>query len=413
MKLINKLLRRNQMQSEGQAALFSPKDMFSHDMSEIEMAIAEKTVQMSDYPKIPLVEIATLGGVFAQLSPALRTVAQSVTVDGVGYMPINNLNGEALKAFSKSTPQIFAGAFKNQSTGKSTMAQFVKLSPQTIKTNAVMPINPAIMVMAAMLVHVNRKLDTIQRIQQQNLSFMQESKRAKLQGNLNMLTDILEHYKYNWENEQYRNNYHIKVLDIKQEAEHDMIFYQKQIADKIKELSAIATTQAMRESIAKVVDDFHNYSMALYSFSFSTYLEVMLLENFNKDYLDSVAQKVTNYQAYYHNQFIKCRDYTAKVSGNSIQIKIQEAVGQTEKALGNLISSSPILKKSPVDDWLKDSGNQLLRDKEKKIAQLVSAFESEQETGSELFIDSIRNVESICNDMQAIMFDKDYLYLVC
>ena len=128
-------------------------------------------------------------------------------MDGFGYIPINNLGGEALRQFAKSTPGIYAGSFRDLATGKNTMAQLVKLGPQTVTANSVMPINPMMMAMAVMMVQVNQKLDAIQKTQQDILSFLQEDKKAKLQGDLNMLSDILDKYKFNWDNDQYRNNY--------------------------------------------------------------------------------------------------------------------------------------------------------------------------------------------------------------
>lgn len=412
MGLFDKLLGRGQERQEEKALSAAPNTALPQEVSDIEKAIAEKATHLSEYKKIPLGEIATLGGVFAQLSPALRTVAQTVTMDGFGYMPINNLGGEALRQFAKDTPGIFAGSFKDLSTGKNTMAKLVKLGPQTVTANSVMPINPMMMAMAVMMVQVNQKLDAIQKTQQEILSFLTEDKKAKLQGDLNMLTDILDKYKYNWDNDQYRNNYHMKALDIKQGAEQNIVFYQKQIADKIKGLPPVFLDQAIRDTMNKIADNFHDYSMSLYLFSFASYLEVMLLGNFSEDYLNAVAQRVRDYQAYYQDQFQKCREYIAKVSGDSVQMKVQDAVGQAGKFLGNLIGSSPLLKKGLVDDWLKDGGEQLLKGKEEKIAKLVSEFETQQETGSEMFEDSIRCVRAICNETQAIMFDKENVYLV-
>ncbi len=412
MGLFDKLLGRERTHTEATAISPVSENTLSEDSSDIEKAIATHVEHLDEYKKIPIAEIATLGGVFAQLSPALRKVAQTVTMDGFGYMPINNLGGEALKQFAKNTPGIFAGSFKSLETGKSTMAQFVKLGPQTVTTSSVMPINPMMMAMAVMMVQVNQKLDAIQKTQQDILSFLQEDKKAKLQGDLNMLTDILDKYKYNWDNEQYRGNYHMKALDIKQSAEQNIIFYQKQIADKIEGLPAIFLDRAVRDMMDKIADNFHDYSIALYLFSFSSYLEVMLLGNFGTEYLNSVAERVHDYQAFYQDQFNKCRNYIKKVSGDSVQMKVQGAVGQAGKFLGNLIGSAPVLKDGPVDEWLKDGGEQLLRAKEERIAKLVAEFETRQDTGSELFVDNIRNVKTVCNETQAVLFDKDNLYLI-
>ena len=411
MGLLDRIFGKGQERPEETAISKATDSTLPRDSSDIEKAIAERAAHLGDYKRIPLGELATLGGIFAELSPVLRTVTQTVTTSGMGYIPIN-LGGATLKQFSKTMPDIFAGAFMSPSTGKSTMAQWVKLGPQTITTSSTMPINPMMMAMAVMMLEINQKLDAIQKTQRDILSFLQEDKKAKLQGDLNMLMDILDKYKFNWDNEQYRNNYHMKVLDIKQSAEQNIIFFQKQIADKIKGLPAVFLDQAVRDMMDKIADDFHDYSMALYLFAFASYLEVMLLGNFSVEYLDSVAQRVHDYQAFYQEQFDKCREYIAKVSGDSVQMKVQDAVGQAGKFLGNLIGSSPLLSKGPVDEWLKDGGEHLLKDKEERIARLVAEFEKRQDTGSELFVDSIRNVGTVCNDTQAIMFDKDYLYLV-
>jgi len=412
MGLFDKLLGRGQNQPEDKALVEKANPSLPQDISDIEKAISEKASHLSDYKKIPLGEIATLGGVFAQLSPVLRTVAQTVSVDGLGYMPINNLGGEALTQFAKDMPGIYAGSFKSFATKKATMAQFVKVGPQTVTANSVMPINPVMIGMAVMMVQVNQKLDAIEKTQQEILSFLQEDKKAKLQGDLNMLTDILDKYKFNRDNDQYRSNYHMKALDIKQSAEQSIIFYQKQIADKIKGLPPIYLDQVVRSTMNKIAEDFHDYSMALYLFSFSSYLEIMLLGNFNEEYLSSVAQRVKEYQTYYQNQFGKCRDYIAKVSDDSIQMKVQDAAGQAGKLLGNLIGSTPLLKDGPVDEWLKDGGERLLKEKEERITKLVAEFETSQDAGSEIFIDNIKNISTVCNGTQAVLFDKDNLYLV-
>ena len=95
------------------------------------------------------------------------------------------------------------------------MAKLVKLGPQTVTTSSVMPINPMMMALAVMMVQVNQKLDAIQKTQQHILSFLQEDKKAKLQGDLNMLSDILDKYKFNWDNDLYRSNYHTVILRCK------------------------------------------------------------------------------------------------------------------------------------------------------------------------------------------------------
>lgn len=411
MGLFKKFFGRENENSEEELIEYS-KSIISPESSEIEKAIEERASHLSEYKKIPLGEVAGLGGIFAELVPSLRTVVNSVTFDGLGYMPVNIHPGEALKQFSKIEPNLYAGSFIDSSMGKSVMAKFMKIGPQTVTAHAVMPINPVMVGMAVMMVQINRKLDEIQKIQKEILSFLQEDKKAKIQGDLNMLIDILDKYKYNWENDQYRSNYHVKALDIKQSAEQNVIFYQKQIADKIRGLPRIYMNQTIRDLMDKIADNFHDYNMSLYIFSFASYLEVMLLGNFSEDYLTSVAQRVREYQDNYLDQVNKCCDYLAKISGNSVQMKVQGVAGKAGKALGNLISSSALLNKGPVDEWLIGNGELILKNKDDKIAKLVDEFATKQENGSEIFAESIENVGTVSNETQAFMFDKEYLYLV-
>lgn len=411
MGLLNKLRGKGQEHPEEKTMIAENDSALPKDASDIEKAISERAAHLNDLPKIPLGEITALGGAFAQLSPALRTVTQTVTVDGLGYIPEGLPKGATLKQYSSKNPNSYISAYID-SSGKSKMVKLKKASPQTVTTTSQMPIDPMMIAMAAMMVQINQKLDAIQKTQQSILSFLQEDKQAKLQGDLKMLDDILDKYKFNWENEQYRSNYHMKVLDIKQSAEQNIIFYQKQIADKVKGLPAVFLDQALRDTMGKIADDFHDYSMALYLFSYSSYLEIMLLGNFNSEYLNAVAQRIQDYQAYYQDQFSKCRDHIVRISGDSVHMKVQDALGQTGKFLGNLIASSPLLSKGQVDEWLKDSGEQLLKNKDEKMARIAASFEQKQDTGSELFVDSIRYVKTVCNETRAVAFDQDNLYLV-
>lgn len=377
----------------------------------LEKALAERVqaIRLEDCTRIPLGTVGVLGASFAQIIPALRTVAQTVTVDGMGFIPINNLSGETLKMYSKATPEVFAGAFNRG--GKSVMAQLVKVGPQTITSSAVMPINPAMIIMAAMLVSIDKKLDKIQETQQHILSFLEQDKQAEMQANLNILGDILEGYKHNWDNDQYKTNHHIKVLDIKQSSEKNAIFYQSQIAEAIQHLPTIHLEQAVNDAVKKLTGLFHHYRMALYLYAYSSFLEVMLLENFREEYLSQVSDKVKENSTHYQNQFEKCRDMIKSYSSASVEKQVIGSLGTASKALGKLIAVSPLLSKGPVDEWLQSSGNKLLKDNEKSAEKTAARFDIEAEIGTEMFVESIKCVNIICNQTTGVLFDNDAIYI--
>ena len=151
MGLFDRILKRGKDSEKGELAAENPS-IVEEDI--IDKAIAERTqsIHLKNCLTIPLGDMAALGAGFASMLPGMRQVIQTVTTNGVGYIPINNLGGESLKAFRKATPHIYAGTFDRG--GKAVMAKFVKAPPQTLTTAAVRPIDPLTLVMAAMLVSV-------------------------------------------------------------------------------------------------------------------------------------------------------------------------------------------------------------------------------------------------------------------
>ena len=203
----------------------------------------------------------------------------------------------------------------------------------------------------------------------------------------------------------------MKVLDIKQTAEKNIIFYQEQIAAVIKKMSAIHLDQAVKATITDLGKLFSQYRMALYLFSFASFLEVMLLGNFRQAYLDQVAAKVQEYNQHYQIHFSECRDMIKKYSSESVETKVLAGIGNAGKALGKFIGSVPFLAQGPVDEWLQDNGEALLKGNDEKAQKIAALFSAGEKIGSEVFVDSIRNVALISNQTTDVLFDGEALYL--
>jgi hypothetical protein len=291
--------------------------------------------------------------------------------------------------------------------GTSILTKWAQAGP----ASAVMPINPATIMVAAMLANIEKKLDDIRDTQMKILSFLEQDKQAEQQGNLNVLTDILRGYKLNWDNAQYRQNHHMKVLDIKQTAEKNIIFYQEQIASEIKALPAIHLDQNVKDGVTKLEKLFRSYRMALYLFAYSSFLEVMLLGNFREEYLNQVADKVRAYNKHYQIQFSQSSDMIKEFSSASLETQIVAGLGNASKALGMFLASAPLLSNGSVDEWLQASGEQLLKGNDEKVSKAVSLFSGDAETDGDVFIDNIKNVGIISNRTTDVLLDGDALYL--
>ena len=353
-----------------------------------------------------------MGAGFSQLLPSLRTVTQSVTMGGQYYRVINNVSGEALKLANKNVSGIYSGAFKNAITGHSTMAKFQAVPGMTSAVQTVLPPDPTLILMAATLMMIEKKLDDIAQTGQQILSFLEMDKRAEQMGNLNLLNDMLRNYKYNWDNRQYKANYHMKAVDIWQAAERNIIFYQGQIETAMKALPALHFQQAVRETLDKLNRQFSDYRLALYLFSFSSFLEAMLLGNFDSDYLRQVADGLKERGKCYDELLEQGKKALKQYAASSIESSIQQGIGSLSKAVGKWIGEQPILRDGNVDEWLQEQGEGLSSAYEKQNAETASLLGGDKGTGCTLFADSIQSVESIQNHTGDVLLDGESLYLV-
>ncbi len=399
MRLFDKLLGRSgDSKAENELAVQSTSREVAPSI--ISRAIAERECSLSKAIRIPFTEAALTGGSLMQLAPTLKALAAGNQIGNGSLVRVVFPAGVKGNLAIDKAGMALGGILKDG--GGLAQARLVAVDPATLAAQAAM---------AAIMMEINKKLDNIQETQQRILDFLEQDKQAEQQANLNVLTGILEGYKHNWDNAQYLQNHHMKVLDIKQTAEKNIIFYQEQIAAAIKKMPAIHLDQAVKAAITDLGKLFSQYRMVLYLFCFASFLEVMLLGNFRQAYLDQVAAKVQEYNQHYQIQFSECRDMIKKYSSESVETKVMAGIGNAGKVLGEFIGSVPFLAQGPVDEWLQDNGEALLKGNDEKVQKIAALFSAEETIGSEVFVDSIRNVAVISNQTTDVLFDGEALYL--
>lgn len=399
MGLFDKLLRRsresttdNELSAQSANSLTAP--------SIISRAIAEREYNLNAAIRIPFTDAVLAGGSLMQLVPTLKALIAGNQVGNGSLVRVVFPPGVKGNLAVDKAGMTLGSILTNG--GGLAQARLVGLDSSALAMQAAI---------AAILMEINTKLDNLQETQQRILDFLEQDKQAEQQTNINILTSILAGYKHNWDNAQFLQNHHIKVLDIKQTAEKNIIFYQEQIASLIKKMPALHLDQAVKDAITNLGNQFSNYRMALYLFSFASFLEVMLLGNFRQAYLDQIAANVQEYSQHYLTQFTECCDLIKKYSSESVETKVLAGIGNAGKTLGKLIGSVPILAQGPVDEWLHDTGDQLLKSNDEKTANAVAVFSTGGRIGNEIFVDSIRNVGAISNQSNDILFDGEALYL--
>ena len=363
---------------------------------EVPSVMAEPDLKMRNATRIPLSDLSALGVAFQPLSAAIQTA-----VNGSGGSGIYFVNTMGKQMFHAGGSTEYIGALKS-STGAVGGGQ---------ARMTALACDPTMLFMAAALINIEKKLDTIQQTQEEILQFLEEKERATLQGNLNVLGDVARNFKYNWKNEKYKTNKHIIVQQIKKEAEASIILYREQIGKRLNKRSLIHSDLEVRSTLKKLQAQFQDYQLALYLFAYSAFLEVMLLGNFSEGYLNNVEQSITDYSYQYRTLYTKCYDLMKDYSKSSVQAGILSGLSAASKFMGNAIAKVPVISKSKLDENLIEAGSLLGTQGEQRAVVALSGLTQTRANVTVPFVENIRVITNLYNKPVQYRIDGDSIYV--
>ncbi len=378
-------------------------------MTDVEFSpmVLDEDTSLNEYQKISFDGIASLGSAFAQIPQAFRTVTSTVS----GGQQLYTLNMRGLTG----TVSSLGGDGVNMLTGVFNESGLIGNAVYNPVTNpsmiTTMPINPAMLCMSVALMGIEKKLDAIQQTQQQILSFLEQKEESVLKGNLKFLSDVLNNYKYNYDNERYKTNMHVKALDIKQVSEQDAIFYKKQISDLVNKKSLVHVNQQTDKLLADVQNKFKYYKLALYQFAFSSFLEIMLLENFDHEYLEKIAKTINEQSIEYKMFYTECYDKIENNAKTSVESVLLKGLSKATKAAGETVAKVPVISKSQIDEGLIAGGDKLRQLGNKKAEKAMDQFRENKADEVMIFAESIKNVDTLYNSPMRILFDDSNFYI--
>ena len=369
-------------------------------------SIHDEKINIEQYTKIPLSKLSTLGVGFLNLSEATRTITQSINTDGLyrGVLP----KGATKLAQAKDGTGAL-GAALDQNNKLIGQVRWIKQDNVTQVTT--MPYNPTMLFMAATLMSIDKKLESIQETQQKILSFLENKEKANLKASLDTLSDILNNYTYNWDNEKYRTNKHILVQSIKHDASKSIEFHQNQISEKLKKQSLLHINKSVNYKIEKIYSDFKDYQLALYIFSFASFIEVILLGNFNAEYLNNTSNQIESLYLKYRELYTECYNIIEGYASTSMESHLLNGLSKISKTSGKLIAKVPVVNKSPIDEVLMETGERLEKLESNKTNKTLKNFIDARSSQVRLFIDNINTVNKLYNEPLEFLIYKEYIYI--
>lgn len=380
-------------------------------------ALLKEEIELEKTTKVPLLSIAALGTAFAILPEAFRTITQTIETGGMeGYYKAifpEGVVGELVKAKDGTGFRGLIQGANGQFVGQPVFVPAVGSKVTTMSTN--IPFDPLTLVIAVALITIEKKLDDILETQQEIFEFLKQKEKSILRGNLNVLEDVLNNYKYNWNNEKYKINKHIHVQEIKRDAEQSIVFYRERIVKKmnkkINNLLFVHHDQDVKGKLEEVQAELKEYQLALYLFAFSSFLELMLLENFDSAYLDSAAHKIEDYSYQYRELYTKCYNQIEEYAKSSINSSLLGGLATINKFAGDTVAKIPFVSDSQIDEALIEASNQLGMRCSKKTEQTMEQFQSNQSSCVSPFVENINTVNRLYNQPMVLLFDQENIYL--
>ena len=379
------------------------------EMTEEMLLDARKEIANTKTLSVPIAELALLGTGVASLIPALRKVTQTTTFNTQGLYQLANAGvGDTLKIAKNGN---FWGAFKT-ADGSSKFAQLQAAEPLSTTSTAVMPIDPATMMMAVALFAIEQQLKGIEEKQKQILSFLEIEKESETEADVEILSKMITTYKHNWNNEHFIASNHKMVLDIQRTARKNMLSYKKKVAELLDSKKMIVAQAKVKSTLSDLQKKFKYYRLSLYTFSMASLIEIMLSGNFKEAYISEIKTEIKKFSLEYRDLFTECSMYLEKMASVSVEANVMKGIGIASKAVGKFIGSIPVVKEKQVDEFLQDGGAHLKENAQDMQKNILESFATLHNPGTGVFMEKMEDMIQIYNHTDKICFDDKKIYLI-
>lgn len=373
------------------------------NLIDVDVIPYEGSIEENEGTKISFGKLANLGLASTLIKPFIDMVERNNAI-GDGLYKLSLPKGTHLAEF-KDHRGMLGTALDNKTN---------KIAGQAVINSAdipKVPVDPMALAMMGMLANMEKKLADIEELQKQMMQFLEQKEKSEQRGNLIFLKDIYENYKYNTNNETYKQNNHVKILDIKQTAEQKIDFYKSQIKAKLEKEDLFHVDAEVSSWQKKLKDDLGEYQLALYTYAFSSLMDIVFLENFGEDFLESIKNKIEAYKFEYQSIYTEVFNFIEKKSNTSLQQLGLDVASKATKGLGDLFKDTIIAEKTGIDSKLSQAGEDIGNYKTKRTDTKTYKLIENKESKVEPFIENIEKIDLVYNKPVIVAFDKDNLYI--
>ena len=399
-KLKNKIINKNDNTT------IAKEQVFKENLSLVEMNnymladVRKDNIERNSF-SLSISKLNEVSPLAIPIADNIKTIINQNSNPNEKLYRITNLGkNDSLKAMRDG--KTFWGAIR-KNDGTSAIA---KLSE--VNSKSVVALDPTVMMMSVALAGIEAELGEIKELNKKIFSFLEKEKESEIESDLEILNRSIIDFKYNLEDDKYLINNHKQVMDIKRTANKNMLFYKKQIKDNLLKNKIITTTGSMNTIISDIEKKFKYYRLSLYIYSFSSLVEVLLLGNYQEEYLLSKKEELDKLDEEYSKAFEEAFTYIKTNANKSLEGNVLSGLGSAGKALGNLAEKAKVKN---VDVWFNEKSETLKKTSQSIKNNYISKFDELRSSNSHSFVNQIEKLDCIYNKTKEIYFDKEKIYL--
>lgn len=391
------------------------RDIVARELAAIEVSLAptDQQVDVSQAIKLPLDKLPELGIAFASLPSAFRTITSTVNVptllqatDKFG----NAIDPSVLHKFHDGSGLM--GTFSSPGAGGLSNVRLHVVQGDIATAVTQVPYDPTALFMAAAVAQINQKLDAIQASVDELFQFERQRSKAELRGSLNTLLGILGEYGNNCSSDRWMTNEHMKVLDIKQEAEQKKELFRTQAQGGLQKRGLVEGRNGVSARLNKVLDYLMDYQLASYVYAFSLFLEPMLAESFEPDRLAAIRKRIEDETMAYRKLYSACCDALEASAANSVDTIVLGGIASAGKRLGKAVAATPVGDKTLIDEALEGAGKGLDRLNNDLSERLTARLVEAKVPDLTPFSKCLGTVNALHNEPTQIAVDRENVYIL-
>lgn len=365
-------------------------------------------VKTDDALRIPFDQLPALGLGLSSLASALApTVASAAApvlftvTDAAG----NPIPPAVLQAFNDGSGLL--GSFRDPIKG---FGQ-ARLHVAEVAQAPAVVVDPVTLMMAATLMVVSQKLDSIQHTQEEMFEYLRQRDKAELRGALQALADIARDYRFNWSNDTFMQSSHAQVLEIRKQADAIATLQRAQIRGKLSG-GPIEIRASVEARLTELVDHLAEYRLAVYAHALSSFLEPLLSRNNDAAYLRSVSERISAHGLAYRELYTECYNSVEEGAHNSLDSVVLGSIADAGNALGGFLSQTPLGEATPVDEALKSAGKEIGKFNEGITDSLMAQLRSMSSPEVLPLQQGVESLASLHEKPLAIAADSEALHLL-